>query len=106
MDINIVAVIQVLYVIASVVSVGAGVPQLRKLLVTRRSDEFSVPTWSMWTTTQAISLLYSFTLGDLYFTTVCSIWLVFNVLMLTLIVKYRNNVSPVPAEVMVESQEP
>jgi len=92
-------IVQVLYVLASIVSIAAGIPQLRKLLLTKRSDEFSIPTWSIWTATQAVSLLYSFYLGDIYFTTVCAIWLAFNGLMMILIFRYRNGPIPVKVEV-------
>lgn len=94
-------IVQILYIIASIVSIGAGIPQLRKLLVTKRTDEFSIPTWSIWTSTQAVSLLYSLYLGDMYFTTVCAIWLGFDGLMMILILKYRHNVT-VPVEVEVD----
>lgn len=94
-------IVQIFYIIASVASIAAGIPQLRKLLLTKRSDEFSIPTWSIWTSTQAVSLLYSFYLSDIYFTAVCAIWLAFDGLMMVLIVKYRRNV-PVPAEVEVD----
>jgi uncharacterized protein with PQ loop repeat len=92
-------IVQILYIVASIVSIGAGIPQLRKLLLTKRTDEFSVPTWTTWTSTQAVSLLYSFYLGDLYFTMVCAIWLAFDGLMMVVILKYRRNS---PASVAVE----
>lgn len=83
------AIIQILYIIAGIVSIGAGIPQLRKLIAMKDSDEFSFSSWSLWLCTQSISTLYFITLGDLLAIIVAAAWTTFYALMLGLIIYYR-----------------
>lgn len=86
-------IIQILYITASTASVCAGVPQLRQLMAARRSDEFSVQTWSVWTASQFAGLSYAIWMHDLFFTVVTAVWVVFYCIMMTLILKYRRSTS-------------
>ena len=40
--------IDVLYLITSMTSLGASVPQVLQLFKEKRSDELSITTWAMW----------------------------------------------------------
>jgi uncharacterized protein with PQ loop repeat len=91
--------LQVLYIIAGVVALSAGLPQMRKLIMLKDSTEFSLQTWLMWTITQVVSATYVSTLGDPFVLIMSSSWAAFYALMVVLIVKYdpvrRREVVPV-----------
>ena len=48
----------------------AYLPQIIKILRTKHTDDFSVPTWILWTTTSTIMFLYYIYITD--------IWLIFS----------------------------
>ena len=81
--------IQTLYIIAGIVSIGAGVPQLLKLIAVKDSSEFSFGTWLIWLCTQSVSAAYFVTLGDIFAIAVAVAWVAFYALMFALIVYYR-----------------
>lgn len=81
--------IYLFYMLATAVAISAGIPQLRKLIITKQSDEFSLTTWVIWLVAQAVSLLYALTVKDKLYASVCTLWVAFYVIMVTLIVRYR-----------------
>lgn len=81
--------IYILYTIASIVGIAAGVPQLRKLIATKQSDEFSLATWLTWGGVQCISLLYALEIKATLYAVICVVWIVFYAVIISLIVKYR-----------------
>jgi uncharacterized protein with PQ loop repeat len=82
------------YLIGTAAAVMAGVPQLRKLLITKRADEFSISTWIIWLSSQVTALAYGWSTGDLLYAGVSLLWLTFYAAMVILIFKYRSR-SPV-----------
>ncbi|MNQ19629.1 hypothetical protein D3C85_326990 [compost metagenome] len=79
----------ILYTIASIAGIAAGIPQLRKLIATKQSDEFSVVTWMTWGVVQCISLLYALEVKATLYAAICVVWIVFYIVMVVLIIKYR-----------------
>ncbi len=85
------------YLLAAFVAIGAGAPQLKKLIVTKRSDEFSLPTWIIWMLAQVVQLVYALSVNDKLYALVGAMWLSFYVLIVGLIIRYRR-----PAAVPIE----
>ena len=54
----------VLYMMSSATALLAGLPQIRQLLIVKRSDELSLSTWLTWVLTQSVSLLYVISIGE------------------------------------------
>lgn len=81
--------IYILYIIASIVGIAAGVPQLRKLIATKQSDEFSLATWLTWGGVQCVSLLYALEVKAMLYAVICVVWIVFYAVIVALIIKYR-----------------
>lgn len=91
--------IETIYLLASTASVLAMAPQVRRLLITKQSDELSLFTWSIWTAYQFISLIYSVTIHAVPFLIANIVWLTFYVVMVALIIKYRSKIrEPVSQE--------
>lgn len=80
---------EILYVMSTTVSLVSSIPQARQLVVTRRSDELSLPTWVAWLGTQMISFLYAVSIsqGALIFANIG--WITFYAVMVGLIIYYR-----------------
>lgn len=92
---------EILYTCSTTVAVIASVPQVRQLIISKRSDELSVPTWSLWLATQVVSLTYMISIRERLLIIVSSIWLVFYVIMMALIMYYRRNPGgPAPRQSM------
>ncbi len=84
--------IELTYILASIASVIVMYPQIKKLLLTKRSDELSLSTWGVWAICQFVALIYSLSLAAIPLILVNAVWITFYVAMLVLILKYRNNV--------------
>ncbi len=82
--------IYLIYMLAATAAVCAGAPQLRKLVLTRQADGFSLPTWVIWLVAQVVSLVYAIAVNDRLYAVVSSIWVAFYAVMVTLIIKYRS----------------
>lgn len=82
-------IIHFLYATAATIAICACFPQLRKLVETKQSDEFSLPTWTIWLVTQGVAIVYAASIGDLLYTAVSVVWFAFYALMVGLIVRYR-----------------
>ena len=77
------------YTFAVATSVFASLPQVRKLITTRRSDELSVVTWVTWLIAQMISLAYALSIHNRILVIVNFAWICFYSVMLFLIIYYR-----------------
>lgn len=88
--------------LATATAICAGAPQLRKLLVTKQSDEFSVTTWVIWLVAQAVSLIYAISIKDPLYTTVCALWTAFYIVMVGLIIHFRRVQPAAETEVVKE----
>lgn len=83
--------LQIIYIIAACTALGAGIPQMKKLIQTRRSDEFSLNTWVMWICTQLVATTYAFSLGDKLLIGINCAWVLFYSAMVYLIVRFQRN---------------
>ena len=81
--------IELAYLMASTVAIIAMAPQVKQLLITKQSDEFSLFSWMAWTFSQFIALLYGVSHGALPYIIVNSIWLLYYLVMVVMIIRYR-----------------
>lgn len=81
--------IEIAYIIAAIVAISAGVPQLRQLLIAKASDELSLPTWIVWLSTQTVTLVYVVSIGSTLMAYVSLAWVLFYAAMVSLIIYYR-----------------
>lgn len=89
--------IEFFYITAALIALSAGVPQLRQLLVSKASDEFSLSTWFIWLSTQCVTLAYVTTIGNTIMMVVNIAWVLFYAAMVGLILYFRRKqVSTVP----------
>lgn len=77
------------YLVASTAQIVAGLPQIRKLVKSKNAESFSLTTWGMWGATQGVCLAYNVSLGDPVLISLSTLWMVYFVSMLGLIVYYR-----------------
>lgn len=82
-------IIETLYITGALVAICAAYPQLRQLIKTKRSDEFSVATWATWLVTQTMTLVYVASLGNKLMIMVNIVWIGFYFAMTVLIVYYQ-----------------
>ena len=92
--------ISIIYIVGAVIAISASIPQVIKLLRTKRSDEFQLSTWVTWSATQATSLLYVISLGNTHMIATNIAWVSFYAVMAYLIYRYR---SPAQLDEPVES---
>jgi hypothetical protein len=95
--------IYILYIIASIAGIAAGIPQLRKLISTKQSDEFSLTTWLTWGGVQCVSLLYALEVKATLYVAICAVWIVFYAIIIGLIIKYRQSETVLVSEAVDES---
>ena len=81
--------IEIIYLITSTCSLLMGLPQIRQLILTKRSDELNIGTWTMWLFSQLIFLLYVASKNDRILIIMQVIWLLFYVVMASLVLYYR-----------------
>jgi uncharacterized protein with PQ loop repeat len=81
--------------IGTAAAVLAGLPQLRKLFLSKQADEFSMSTWLIWMFSQITALGYAISMRDVLYACVSGFWILFYGVMVTLIFKYRNSTPPV-----------
>lgn len=93
--------IEFLYSLSASIALIACIPQLRQLIATKRSEEFSLQTWVLWTATQSVTLVYTISIHNVLMITVNILWVSFYALMTYLIFHYGYlmNVSAEPAPV-------
>lgn len=77
--------------IGTAAAVCAGIPQLRKLFISKQADEFSMSTWLIWLFSQVTALGYALSMRDMLYASVSAFWLAFYALMVAMIFKYSRN---------------
>lgn len=82
-------IIQTIYLLSLIVSIGAMWPQIQQLLRTKQSDEFNLGTWVSWMGCQVIALVYGVSIRATAYVIVSIVWIAFYVVIISLIVKYR-----------------
>lgn len=82
-------VIELLYMLAAALALTACIPQLRQLMATKQSDEFSLQTWIVWTCAQMMALIYMISIGNVPLVLVNIAWTGFYAYMTYLIYRYR-----------------
>ena len=97
-------IIEIAYIAAALVSISAGAPQIRQLMVAKASDELSLPTWCIWLGTQLVTLAYVISIGNILMTLVAMAWISFYITMVSLIIHYRRRPGPILETVPVEEQ--
>ncbi len=95
--------IEVFYLIATLISLGACIPQIKQLIQTRRADEFNMTSWTTWFFTQIISLTYAISVGETMLILANIAWVSFYLTMVCLIFYYRRQA--VPESITVHSTE-
>jgi MtN3 and saliva related transmembrane protein len=90
--------IDILYLVTSMASLVASVPQIIQLFKEKRSDELSLSTWSMWFLCQITFLIYVVSRGETLMLVTNTIWLAFYAAMLWMIVYYRRHPGPLLEE--------
>jgi len=90
--------IELLYLVTSLASLGASVPQVIQLFKEKRSEELSLSTWSMWFLCQITFLVYVSARGETLMLVTNMVWLVFYAAMLWMIVYYRRHPGPILEE--------
>lgn len=81
--------IETVFIIVSLLTFLASLPQVTQLLKTKRSDEMNLFTWSIWAFSQTITFVYVIYIKNWPLILVNTVWIVFYFLMLALIVKYK-----------------
>lgn len=82
--------IELLYTFSTTASLIASAPQVRQLLISKRSDELSRITWSVWLFSQVVFLVYAATTLSRPVLVIANIvWLGFYLAMIFLIFYYR-----------------
>ena len=90
-----------LYISVQLISLVFSWPQLRQLFVMKDSDELSLTTWATWTMAQSVTLLYAAVSQQILWLVMSVAWLVFDIAMVALIIKYRPKKQLQP-EVLIE----
>ena len=80
---------ETLYACSTTIAVLASFPQIRQLLITKRSEELNLATWSLWLCTQFISFTYATSIQNHLLMVVNVVWITFYAVMLALIAYYR-----------------
>ncbi len=82
--------IEIIMTISAVVAISAGVPQMIKLVKTKKSDEFNLSTWLMWVITQSVSTVYAVSINNPLLIVINLTWVTFYAVMTFLIVRYSH----------------
>ncbi|MEO7904517.1 MAG: hypothetical protein ABIR91_01840 [Candidatus Saccharimonadales bacterium] len=81
--------IEILYTTAAVVAISACIPQVLQLWRLKRSDELNLQSWTTWTFTQMVTLVYVISIGNVLMSVVNLVWVSFYVCMTVMIIRYR-----------------
>ena len=81
--------IELAYFASTAVGIIATIPQIRQLIILKRSDELSVSTWITWVVCQFVSLIYAISIAAVAYIIVCLAWISLYLLMVGLIIRYR-----------------
>lgn len=96
-------VIGLIYMLSGFVGVCAGLPQLIKLVRTRRASDFHLPTWFMWLGCQIITLVYAAMIHAMLIVAVSVLWVSFYAAIIGLIIRYGQVDAVEPTEVEAET---
>ncbi len=77
-----------LYLSAGSLAVLASLPSLRKLIITKRSDELSLTTWTGWLGYHFIALYYAISIDAVAYVVLNILWISFFASMVGLIIYY------------------
>lgn len=94
-------IIETIYTLAAIIALAACFPQIRQIILTKRSEEFSAQTWLIWTFTQCMTLMYVIAIGNILMTVVNIAWVSFYAMMTYLIFRYR--LAPPAEEMLTET---
>ena len=81
--------IEFIYITASLASVCAMAPQVKQVLITKRTDELSLTSWVIWAVAQAGTTIYALSVNAPPFIVISSVWALYYAAMVTLILHYR-----------------
>ncbi len=95
--------IEIIYTISGSIAVIASTPQVVKLVQMGHSNEMSIATWGLWSTTQVVSLIYTIVLQIPLLIFFNVMWVLFYLAMTSLILYYRKY-PRMPALEVVEVQ--
>jgi hypothetical protein len=98
-------IIALMYMLSGFVSICAGMPQLIKLVRTRRASDFHLPTWSMWLCCQIVTLVYAAMIHAGLIVAISVLWISFYAAMVILIIRYGQVDAVEPAIVPLEPAE-
>jgi uncharacterized protein with PQ loop repeat len=82
-----------LLLITGTASILATLPQLTRLIKLKRSGEFSIISWIVWLIYQIVTLAYAISLGVRAYEIINSLWVIFYLTMVVLILRYRSGTS-------------
>lgn len=92
--------IEFIYLLASSAAIIAMAPQVKQLILTRRSNELSLPSWCIWCISQMTAVAYGISLHAVPYIVINGIWLAYYLVMVFLIIKYRRQ----PRELIPETE--
>lgn len=84
------SIIEIIYISASVISICGSLPQIKQLLITKRTEELSMITWSIWTVSQVVAMCYAISIHATLLIFTNALWMTFYGLMIVLIFHYRS----------------
>ncbi|NTW62455.1 hypothetical protein HGB25_03575 [Candidatus Saccharibacteria bacterium] len=90
--------IEIVFLIVQSVTLFASMPQIVKLFRLKQSDELSIFTWAIWLISQSVSLLYVLSINNIPLIAVNVAWVIFYVVMMILILKYKTSPQEATAE--------
>jgi uncharacterized protein with PQ loop repeat len=100
-------VIKILYLLTTMISILAMLPQIKKLHQTKKTDQFSVTTWSLWTFSGLISLIYAISLKSAPFLFAEISWFIFYLIMVSMIIyyKYKDDIPKIAIHITKKHQK-
>jgi uncharacterized protein with PQ loop repeat len=98
-------IIELIYITTTLISVLTALPQLKRLWTVKSSDEFSLSSWVAWLVAQITALVYALSIASVPYLIVNLLWITFYVLMIFLIIKYRDTSKKEAVYVPVEQTE-
>lgn len=81
--------IEVVYLMTSVVAIVAMAPQLRQIVVHKKADSFSLSSWIIWMVAQGVATIYGITIGAAPYVIISSIWFAYYTSVVTMIIYFR-----------------
>lgn len=82
--------IEIIYILTTLVSLTSSVPQITQLIAKKSSSELNVFTWVIWFIAQIIATIYAYYIKATAYFFISSTWVIFYLIMMTLIIRYRS----------------